>query len=89
MSAADTAPALPSFEHSHKQALRECRFVTTNVTRTVALVYDADELRIRATGLTHTRYERAPGVYDYEARSSDARVIEFVASLASTRLKEG
>jgi hypothetical protein len=82
----EAAIELPPFEHGHKQAIRECRFKAVNVARTTAIVYDADELRIRATGLQYARYERAPvgnpGVYDFEARSGDERVVEFVAGLA-------
>jgi len=78
---------LPPFDHGRKQAIRECRFKTVNMTRTQAIIYDADELRIRATGPRYSRYERArwsaPGVFDHEAHSGDERVIEFVAGLAS------
>ena len=83
MSAAEIE--LPPFDPGHKQAIRECRFKTVNRARTVAIVIDADELRIRATGLRYSRFERAPqaapGVFDYEATSADERVIAFVAGL--------
>jgi hypothetical protein len=79
----DTEVELPPFTPGMRQAIRECRFKTTNALRTVAIIYDADLAKIQATGCQSTRYERAPqsapGVYDYEARSSDPRVIEFVA----------
>ena len=85
----DEAIELPPFDHGHKSAIRECRFKTVNVARTVAIIYDADELRIKATGCDYSRYERAriatPGVYDYEARSADERIIEFVAGLSAHR----
>ena len=84
----DVAIELPPFDAGHKAAIRECRFKTTDVARTMAIVYDADELRVKATGLIYSRYERAPrsqpGLYDYEARSADERVVAFVASLSAT-----
>ena len=76
---------LAPFEHGHKQAIRECRFKTVNLAHTTAIVYDSDELRIRATGLAFTAYRPAPQAdphrWDYEARSADERVIDFVAAL--------
>ena len=80
---------VPSLTPDQKEAIRECRFKTTNVAREVALVYDADLARIEATGLIFTRYKRAPqgnpGMYDYEARSGDPEVVAFVASLPAHR----
>jgi hypothetical protein len=73
------------FDEGHKRAIRECRFKTVNLARGQAIILDADELRIRATGCSVTRCERAPlaapGVYEYEARSGDPRVIAYVESL--------
>jgi hypothetical protein len=81
----DDEVELPPFTQEMREAIRECRFKTTNLARTQALVYDNDKARMEATGLDFTAYRPAqiaePHRWDHEGRSADPRVIEFVAGL--------
>jgi hypothetical protein len=76
---------LPPFTEDMCAAIRECRFKTVNLAHTIAIVYDADEARMQANGLNFTAYRPAqvsePHRWDYEGRSGDERVVEFVAGL--------
>jgi hypothetical protein len=76
---------LAPFTEDMRAAIRECRFKTVNIAHTQAIVYDADQARMEATGLQFTAYRPAqlsePTRWDHEGRSADERVIEFVAGL--------
>jgi hypothetical protein len=60
------------------RALRELRFVTVNVARTIAYGYDADPRRVEAVGFGALRFPRAPGVWDCQFMSTHPRITEEV-----------
>jgi hypothetical protein len=81
----DDVAEFPPFTPGMRAAIRECRFKTCDQAHTRVMVYDADKARVEATGLTVFAYRPAPWSeperWDYEGRSGDARVVEYVAKL--------
>lgn len=61
------------------RAMRECRFVTVKRDRSEAFGMDYDAARVTAVGFNCFPYKRAPGLMDYEWRTSHPDMIEAVA----------
>ena len=60
-------------------ALGNLRWFTVNRARTWALAHDSDMMKLGKAGFSAHRYERAPGVWDYEGTCDHPEIVRAAA----------